>query len=213
MVGLFVHLRQSSLQVWQACLYTYCSAYWYGRTVCTSTTVQPIGMVGLSLHLQSSLQVWQDCLYTSIQAYRYGRTVCTPPVQPLCMAGLSVRRTPMLMQFTGMAGLSGHLCICSLQVWKDCLYTYYSTAYKYTRTVCTSTTVQPIGMAGLSVHPLSSLQVWQDCLHTSSTSSLQIWQSCLYTSSTACRHSWAQRKLSPLSPLNILLTINGPLLS
>ncbi len=27
------------------------------------------------------------------------------------------------------------------------------------------------------------------------------------------QHSWAQRKLSPLSPLNILLTINGPLLS
>ena len=27
------------------------------------------------------------------------------------------------------------------------------------------------------------------------------------------KHSWAQRKLSPLSPLNILLTINGPLLS
>ena len=30
------------------------------------------------------------------------------------------------------------------------------------------------------------------------------------------RHSWAQRKLSllsPLSPLNILLTMNGPLLS
>ena len=26
-------------------------------------------------------------------------------------------------------------------------------------------------------------------------------------------HSWAQRKLSPLSPLNILLSINGPLLS
>ena len=26
-------------------------------------------------------------------------------------------------------------------------------------------------------------------------------------------HSWAQRKLSLLSPLNILLTINGPLLS
>ena len=26
-------------------------------------------------------------------------------------------------------------------------------------------------------------------------------------------HSWAQRKLSPLSPLNILLMINGPLLS
>ena len=26
-------------------------------------------------------------------------------------------------------------------------------------------------------------------------------------------HSWAQRKLSPLSLLNILLTINGPLLS
>ena len=25
-------------------------------------------------------------------------------------------------------------------------------------------------------------------------------------------HSWAQRKLSPLSPVNILLTINGPLL-
>ena len=30
------------------------------------------------------------------------------------------------------------------------------------------------------------------------------------------KHSWAQRKLSPLSPLsllNILLSINGPLLS
>ena len=27
------------------------------------------------------------------------------------------------------------------------------------------------------------------------------------------RHSWAQRKLSPLNPLNILLSINGPLLS
>ena len=26
-------------------------------------------------------------------------------------------------------------------------------------------------------------------------------------------HSWAQRKLSPLNLLNILLTINGPLLS
>ena len=26
-------------------------------------------------------------------------------------------------------------------------------------------------------------------------------------------HSWAQQKLSPLSPLNILLSINGPLLS
>ena len=26
-------------------------------------------------------------------------------------------------------------------------------------------------------------------------------------------HSWAQQKLSLLSPLNILLTINGPLLS
>ena len=26
-------------------------------------------------------------------------------------------------------------------------------------------------------------------------------------------HSWAQRKLSPLTPLNILLTINCPLLS
>ena len=26
-------------------------------------------------------------------------------------------------------------------------------------------------------------------------------------------HSWAQRKLSPLSPLNILLSINGPLIS
>ena len=26
-------------------------------------------------------------------------------------------------------------------------------------------------------------------------------------------HSWAQRKLSPLSLLNILLSINGPLLS
>ena len=26
-------------------------------------------------------------------------------------------------------------------------------------------------------------------------------------------HSWAQRKLSLLSPLNILLTISGPLLS
>ena len=26
-------------------------------------------------------------------------------------------------------------------------------------------------------------------------------------------HSWAQRKLSPLNPLNILLSINGPLLS
>ena len=29
---------------------------------------------------------------------------------------------------------------------------------------------------------------------------------------SCCQHSWAQRKLSPLSPLNILLTINGPLL-
>ena len=27
------------------------------------------------------------------------------------------------------------------------------------------------------------------------------------------KHSWAQRKLSPLNPLNILLSINGPLLS
>ena len=26
-------------------------------------------------------------------------------------------------------------------------------------------------------------------------------------------HSWAQQKLSPLNPLNILLSINGPLLS
>ena len=28
-----------------------------------------------------------------------------------------------------------------------------------------------------------------------------------------CHHSWAQWKLSPLSRLNILLSINGPLLS
>ena len=26
-------------------------------------------------------------------------------------------------------------------------------------------------------------------------------------------HNWAQQKLSPLSPLNILLSINGPLIS
>ena len=34
-------------------------------------------------------------------------------------------------------------------------------------------------------------------------------QSSVYTPS----HSWAQQKLSPLSQLNILLTINSPLLS
>ena len=32
-------------------------------------------------------------------------------------------------------------------------------------------------------------------------------------SDISCFHSWAQRKLSPLSSLNILLSSNGPLLS
>ena len=35
----------------------------------------------------------------------------------------------------------------------------------------------------------------------------------IFLKNIAYTHSWAQQKLSPLSPLNILLSINGPLIS
>ena len=67
--------------------------------------------------------------------------------------------------------------------------------------------------------PFNLLQYFKDGVHRSKTENILV--SDLDSkkasgSGLTCFHSWAQRKLSPLSPfspLNILLTINGLLLS